>query len=192
MSSAGIILSAVLHLNSGMTADRGNDTLKLSSFTTRVHNYCLRDAWNQHQSGKKSSHTVWRHQAAKHWKTSSKFSSTDCRQKQMKMLILLVLCFTLIECINSAPAEHPIGSSSIPIASPETKPSPSPASSARQIQPRPREQSYFNSEEGIEKPVSIPRDVLEVLRGNKRNQTCLQTKQSPNDMPASWFIAAEI
>jgi hypothetical protein len=47
-------------------------------------------------------------------------------------------------------------------------------------------------EEEIEHPVSLPEDVLQILRQDKDNQRSLEDNQTPNEMPASWFVASQI
>src|ERR1043165_648908 len=57
---------------------------------------------------------------------------------------------------------------------------------------RPREQTSFGAEEKTEHPVALPADVLQALRRDERNQTCLAEGRSARDIPASWFVASEI
>jgi hypothetical protein len=54
------------------------------------------------------------------------------------------------------------------------------------------EQTSFGAEEEMRQPVSIPRDVLEMLRHDERNQRALRAGESENDILASWFVASEI
>lgn len=57
---------------------------------------------------------------------------------------------------------------------------------------KPREQSQFGVEEKITHPVSVPEDVLQILRRDEHNQNCLATNASPDKIPASWFVASKI
>lgn len=52
-------------------------------------------------------------------------------------------------------------------------------------------QTSFGVEEELKIPAKLPNDVLEILKQDERNQTCLEIK-SANDMPAAWFKASEI
>jgi hypothetical protein len=70
-----------------------------------------------------------------------------------------------------------------------------PKSTAQQptsTQARTEEQTVFESETKIERPVPVPDDVLRILRQDKRNQTCLGKRESLDKIPASWFVASEI
>lgn len=56
----------------------------------------------------------------------------------------------------------------------------------------PRGQSRFGAEITIKNPVEIPSDVLSILRGVKRNQTCLGESESADSITKSWFVGSEI
>ena len=106
---------------------------------------------------------------------------------------LSLVCFlALIGCAGPVPTA-PSGANSGPTASPQLGSNPAAAAPApSQSEPRSREQSKFGVEEEIERPVSLPEDVLEVLRRDERNRQSLSQGQSPNDIPASWFVASEV
>ncbi|SRR5258708_80096 len=55
-----------------------------------------------------------------------------------------------------------------------------------------RKQTTFSAEEPLQHPIDVPTDVLQLLRRDVRNQTCLGEGQSPKDVPASWFVASDI
>ncbi len=55
-----------------------------------------------------------------------------------------------------------------------------------------RQQTSFSAEEPIQHPVSLPPDILQLLRQDARIQTCLRKGQSKEDIQASWFVASEI
>jgi hypothetical protein len=59
-------------------------------------------------------------------------------------------------------------------------------------QARAREQTIFEAEGRIRRPVAIPDDVLQILRKDERNQRSLAQGQTPADMPASWFVGSTI
>src|SRR5215217_1920061 len=96
---------------------------------------------------------------------------------------LSLVCFlALIGCNGTVPST-PSGADSSSTASPQLGSSP-PAvavTTPSQSEPRSREQSKFGVEEEIEHPVSLPEDVLEVLRHDERNRQSLSQGQSPND-----------
>ena len=54
------------------------------------------------------------------------------------------------------------------------------------------EQTSFGAEQEMRQPVSIPRDVLEMLRHDERNQRALGAGESESDILASWFVASEV
>lgn len=55
-----------------------------------------------------------------------------------------------------------------------------------------RQQTSFSAENPVQHPVNVPPDVLQLLRQDARNQTCLEEGQSKEDIQASWFVASEI
>lgn len=55
-----------------------------------------------------------------------------------------------------------------------------------------KEQTIFGAETEIASPVNVPEDVLEALRSDKRNQTCLAENESAKKIVASWFSASKI
>lgn len=56
-----------------------------------------------------------------------------------------------------------------------------------------REQSVFGMEMvPVAQPVVVPEDVLQILRKNDYVLTCLKGRQTPNDIPASWFVGSRI
>lgn len=55
-----------------------------------------------------------------------------------------------------------------------------------------REQVVFNAEDAIQHPVGVPAEVLQLLRRDERNRTCLEDNQSADDIPPTWFTASEI
>ena len=56
-----------------------------------------------------------------------------------------------------------------------------------------REQSMF-AMEGVplSQPVELPKDGLQLMRSNAFVLGCLQEGQSPEDIPAKWFVASEV
>lgn len=54
------------------------------------------------------------------------------------------------------------------------------------------QQSTFGAEERIKRPITLPEDILKILKQDKRNQESLKEGQSVNDISASWFTASEI
>lgn len=54
------------------------------------------------------------------------------------------------------------------------------------------QQTHFNAEESIQDPIEVPKDVLQILRRDARNQTCLVKGQSEETLPASWFVASKV
>jgi hypothetical protein len=60
---------------------------------------------------------------------------------------------------------------------------------------RSQEQSVFGMEQEtapIERPVDIPESVLQILRKSEYVLGCLREGQSPDEIPASWFVGSEI
>ena len=55
-----------------------------------------------------------------------------------------------------------------------------------------RQQTSFSAEDPIQHPVNVPLDILQILRQDARNQTCLRKGQSKEDIQTSWFVASEI
>lgn len=55
-----------------------------------------------------------------------------------------------------------------------------------------RQQTSFSAEDPVQHPVNVPPDVLQFLRQDARNQTCLKKGQSKEGIQASWFVASEI
>jgi hypothetical protein len=60
--------------------------------------------------------------------------------------------------------------------------------------PPPREQSVFSSEDdGVQRPVSLPEGVAQVLRNDTHVLAALNAdKISPDQLPTGWFSASEI
>jgi hypothetical protein len=61
--------------------------------------------------------------------------------------------------------------------------------------PGSREQLVFSTEQQllpVERPVSIPEGALQALRDNEYVRTCLSKGQTPEEIPASWFVGSEI
>ena len=67
-------------------------------------------------------------------------------------------------------------------------------SHAAGTEPHPVEQSEFSAEDAaVKKPVSIPEDVLAMLRKDKTVQSALLDQNiGPENLPASWFSASAI
>jgi hypothetical protein len=53
-------------------------------------------------------------------------------------------------------------------------------------------QTIFGAELEVKRPVTVPFDVLRILRNDERIQTRLGKRESPDDLSASWFAASEI
>jgi len=47
------------------------------------------------------------------------------------------------------------------------------------------EQTHFGAEEKLVKPVTVPSDVLRILRHHEISQTCVAEGRSANQIPAS-------
>jgi hypothetical protein len=57
----------------------------------------------------------------------------------------------------------------------------------------PRDQTVFGMEGvPVSNPVDLTNSALQVLRKNKFILSCLEDNQSPQDIPASWFVGSEI
>ena len=110
----------------------------------------------------------------------------------MLLLSLIIACFTFLGCGSNAPTEPANARSTSPMAA-GARSSPSVSTPPQRLnQAATQEQTIFGVEEEIERPVSIPGDVLQILRQNQRNQRHLAQGRSPRDIPASWFIASQI
>jgi hypothetical protein len=113
--------------------------------------------------------------------------------KGMKMLLLsLITGVVLLSCTPFAQTGPPQSSPTpTPTASAETSAkasTPTPESS----QAREDEQAVFEAEGRIRRPVTVPDDVLRILRQDERNQRRLEEGKTPADMPASWFVGSNI
>ena len=53
-------------------------------------------------------------------------------------------------------------------------------------------QTIFGAELEVKRPVTVPLDVLRILRHDERIQTRLGKGKSPENLSASWFAASEI
>lgn len=122
------------------------------------------------------------------------------KEKRVRILIPLIIIysFTSIGCAasqqNMATARQDnvkviLTNSETPLS--DDIPS-SPSPQVEQHQKKVREQSSFGAEEEIEDPISVPADVLRILRRDERNQTCLNEGQPEDAISASWFVASEI
>ncbi|HKF52581.1 MAG TPA: hypothetical protein VKB26_09730 [Candidatus Acidoferrales bacterium] len=58
----------------------------------------------------------------------------------------------------------------------------------------PKEQISFSTEdEGVQRPASLPEDVLNILRSDKRVSICEQNESiAPSQVPGDWFTGSEI
>jgi hypothetical protein len=57
---------------------------------------------------------------------------------------------------------------------------------------QPHEQSVFGLETKVDRPAKMPLDVLQILRKDEQVLRCLSGNQSPDQIPASWFLASKI
>ena len=113
--------------------------------------------------------------------------------KQVMFWLSLGCYVALVGCADSAPTAAPSSSDAIPTASPQVGSRPSASAQTQQSSSEQRrEQTSFGAEEEIVHPIPIPKDVLQVLRSNERNQRLLAKGQTPDEIPASWFVASEI
>ena len=113
--------------------------------------------------------------------------------KQVMFWLSLGCYLTLFGCAESAPTAAPSSSHATPMVSSEVRSRPTPSPQTPQSSSeRQREQTNFGAEEEIEHPVPVPQEVLQILRRNERNQRLLAKGQTPDEMPASWFVASEI
>jgi hypothetical protein len=109
------------------------------------------------------------------------------------VLLVLIGSIAYLQCSQSAPTAPLTNSSETPMISPEFSSTASNSSPPQQPQKsRSREQTAFSAEEGINHPVSVPDDVLPILRTFERIQGCLTKGKVPDQIPPSWFLASEI
>ena len=110
----------------------------------------------------------------------------------MLLISLIIGCFAFPGCGSSAPTESANARATRPMATEATS-NPSVSTPPQRLNQAGRvEQTIFGVEEEIERPVSIPEDVLQLLRQDQRNQRYLAQGQSLQDIPASWFIASQV
>jgi hypothetical protein len=53
-------------------------------------------------------------------------------------------------------------------------------------------QTSFGAEQPVQKIASLPSTVLEILRGDERNKSCLSTTGAQAYISASWFVASSV
>lgn len=65
---------------------------------------------------------------------------------------------------------------------------------AQRRRSHPSEQTYFSAEvEGVEKPVTLPQDVVAILRAEEMVRNGIEDENlPPEEMPLSWFSASAI
>ena len=113
--------------------------------------------------------------------------------KQVIFWLSLGCYVAFFGCTDSAPTAAPSSSAAIPTASSQVRSRPSASTQTHQSSSeQQREQTSFGAEEEIVHPVPTPKDVLQILRSNVRNQRLLAKEQKPDEMPASWFVTSEI
>src|SRR5262249_4722445 len=94
--------------------------------------------------------------------------------RKMRFSLLLVCCLALLGCAIPIPTVPPSSTTTTLTASPEARIGlPIPTQTRQRGQVKSREQSTFGVEEKIERPVSVPEDVLQILRRDERNQQSL-------------------
>ena len=103
--------------------------------------------------------------------------------------LTFISCVALGVCSSSTPTNLQRVQTVTPAELPQAN-SNSPVSA--QISQVGAEQTSFGAEEEMRQPVSIPRDVLKMLRHDERNQRVLRAGESESDILASWFVASEI
>lgn len=109
---------------------------------------------------------------------------------KMFLSFALVGSLALGACVSQKATTSTRVQSAIPAASPGASPNvvvragPQPGDETL-------EQTSFGAEE-MQQPVSIPGDVLEILKRDERNQRALGAGESESNISASWFVASEI
>lgn len=104
---------------------------------------------------------------------------------------MLVTYLTLSACVSQTAAPSPRLQSVTPAASPGASPNVVVRADS-QTGDETLEQTSFGAEEEMQQPVSIPGDVLEILKRDQRNQRGLGAGETQSDISASWFVASEI
>lgn len=114
--------------------------------------------------------------------------------KQLLILSLFANCLVLLDCTNHASNGQAVHQSDAQAVPSEVKSGPPTfVQEQQQKQGKPHdEQLRFDAEEAIRNPTSVSEDVLQILRRDERNQTCLAANESPSNIPVSWFVASEI
>jgi hypothetical protein len=114
--------------------------------------------------------------------------------KQLLIFVLFASCLVWLDCTNhvsNGQAVHQSDAQAVP-SGVKSEP-PVIAQEQQQKQGKPRdEQLHFGAEEAIRNPTSVSEEVLQILRRDERNQTCLAANELPSDIPASWFVASEV
>jgi hypothetical protein len=57
---------------------------------------------------------------------------------------------------------------------------------------QPYEQSVFGLEAKVDRQAKMPLDILQILRKEDQVLRCLNGNQSPDQIPATWFLASKI
>jgi hypothetical protein len=104
--------------------------------------------------------------------------------KRRLISVLVVCCVPMVACVSSAPTASPSLSS---VQSPEFHEAQKKTGAAVS-----HEQAQFGAEDKIERPVPLPKDVLEILRRDERVSARLAEEDPPNDAFGAWFVASEI
>lgn len=114
--------------------------------------------------------------------------------KQLLILSLFANCLALLDCANRSSSGQVVHQSDAQAVPSEVKSDPPIfVQEQQQKQGKPRdEQLRFGAEEAIRNPTSVSEEVLQILRSDERNRTCLAANESPGDIPTSWFVASEV
>ena len=107
-------------------------------------------------------------------------------------LLSLITSVVLLNCTPFAENGPSPGSATPSPAAPSGSPAKRDTPTPELSQANREEQSVFEAEGEIRRPVTVPDDVLQILRQDERNQKRLEEGQTPADMPASWFVASSI
>jgi FG-GAP repeat len=111
----------------------------------------------------------------------------------MKLMLVYKFCWAplLLAVINCSPdtrSNYSTPQGPLPVATASQAPLRRSATNEKNAP----EQDKFNAEMPINNPVTIPEDVLNVLRDDRRNQSCLAPQQTNKQIPATWFVGSAV
>jgi len=106
--------------------------------------------------------------------------------------LTLVSCLALGVCVSPTPTNSSVVHSATPTELPQATSNSAVRAQTSQVGLESLKQTSFGAEQEMQQPVSIPQDVLEILRHDEGIQRNARVGESQSDISASWFVASEI